>query len=909
MNGDYSIFNASMNGVITLSDGVSSISDGVAQHDAVIYSDYIQSKDGTTTLTNDSLTTQTVNADWVDAQTISANSETVGVLTCTTLNVDAYGFYVDGFANTISSSLPTTMNNPLSVVGNTLTLDNANLDQIGTTATNNLKTTSINGSLTCQSDLIQTGGNTQLKNVSCDNITMSANKSITQSGAGVSNSLGTTTVSNLVVSTSMSFPAEITIPAAEQTGDLTFTGGARIIQDLSEAGTNYNTLMFSKIAEAEVNGDLVQTSGSSTLLNTVIQGTAEIQGDITQTAGQSVFKAIGCDQLTLNANKDIFFSLGTGKIDQSVSTGVNTLNGTTIKAGQNLTQSGTGILSQSGTGTNALKNTAITGTLAVSSSSTLTGNVSIGGTLTMSANRSITQPLGTTANQFQTTSISDLTCPTATVVDLTATTLSVGNVSNTEIQYLDGVVAPIQSQLDNLQATASGTASSTTGITYTTGTDTTTISNNLVIPTGKTFQLGAVSNVETNLATLNSAVSTLDADLDTLTAAYSSTTSGMAYNLASDTTSFDNNVSISKALVVQGMDVKAEIDALETSFTTGTINSTSATIATLNSTTLNTTNMIATNIARAAFFVSVNPTSGQQSVLYQQNSPVMTYDNQAPGSSHLFATYSPVGTQVLPLVLSYASAVFGVAVSVASLTITSLATVAAAVITTLTATTITSPTDANLSIMTASGRALRLNCDKGAGTGDVRINTSSPGSNVYIDEGSLTVQNGTIYAPNGGFSTNSTLTGTLQTAFILPYPLTTSIRLQTSIRADADCVISSPYTYFGAWFIDAGPTTYKLDRFRPIPCSVAVAGGTDDYWIVAPGYRIVLYRYANYAILAGGRPWSGGSDLAAQTRTLDNTNGDTFLSRSSSDIYGGTNQVGSCKLYFKTQELTMSYLS
>lgn len=576
MNGDYSIFNNSMNGVITLSDGVSFISDGQAQHENVIYTNFIKSEDELTQLTNDTLETVNINATNLDVTNIVANSETLGTLTVTNLNVDNYGFFVDGFGNTISSSLPYTMNNSLKVVGNEFTLENGNINQIGTTSTNTLKTTSINGTLTCQSDLIQTGGNTVLKNITCDNVTMNNNKSITQAGSGISNSLGSTQISNLVVTTSMTFPASVTIPDAEQTGDLTFTGGARIIQDLTEAGTNYNTLMYSKIAKADFDGNIVQNSGTATLLNTVIQGTAEIQGNITQTAGQSVFKAIGCDQLSLTANRDIFFTNGTGRIDQSVASGTNLLNTITMNANRNVTQSGTGILSQTGTGTNALKNTGITGTLSVSSSTTLTGNVDIGGSLTFSANRSITQPTGTTNNQFQTTTISNLTCPTANITSLTGTSLAIGNVSNTEFQFLDGVVAPIQSQIDNINTTTVGNATALTGFTYTAGTDTTLIDNNVTISSGKNLLLGS-TNVATSISSLNTSVSTINTNVSNLQTA----TTGITYTSGTDTTLIDNNVTIptGKNLIVGGINVKAEIDSLETSFTTGTLNSTSLVVS------------------------------------------------------------------------------------------------------------------------------------------------------------------------------------------------------------------------------------------------------------------------------------------------------------------------------------------
>ena len=237
MNGDYSIFNNSMNGVITLSDGFSFIENGTASHQNISYENYLKSADEQTMLTNDSLTTVDVSCNTLTTTNISANAETLGTLTVTNINADNYGFYVDGFGNTISSSLPFTMNNTLKIVGHDLTVENGSIQQIGTTSTNALKSTNINGTLTCQSDINQTGGNTVLQNVTSGNITMSTGKSIVQSGA-TSNSFGDTTVSNLVVTTSMTFPSTVTIPAATQTDDLTFIDGARIIQDLTTTTTH-----------------------------------------------------------------------------------------------------------------------------------------------------------------------------------------------------------------------------------------------------------------------------------------------------------------------------------------------------------------------------------------------------------------------------------------------------------------------------------------------------------------------------------------------------------------------------------------------------------------------------------------------------------------------------------------------
>lgn len=869
MNGDYSIFNNSMNGVITLSDGVSFISDGKAQHENIIYTSFIKSGDELTTLTNNSLNTNSITTTSLNATTISANSEILGTLTVTNLNVDNYGFYVDGFGNTISSSLPYTMNNSLKVVGNELTLENGNINQIGTTSLNTLKSTSINGSLTCQSDLIQTGGNTVLKNITADNVTMNSNKSIFQSGSGVGNSLGSTQVSNLVVTTSMTFPSNVTIPSASQTGDLTFTGGARIIQDLTEAGTNYNTLMYSKIAKLDIDGNLVQNSGTTNLLNTVVAGTLQIQGDITQTAGQSVFKAIGCDQLTLSANKDLFFTNGTGKIDQSVSSGTNMLNAITMNANRNLTQSGTGILSQSGTGTNALKNTSVTGTLAVSSSTTLTGNVDIGGTLSLSANRSIIQPTGTTSNQFQNTAITNLTCPTGNITNLTTTSLSVGNVSNVEIQFLDGVTSNIQSQIDNISSTTTGNAASLNGISYISGTDTTLVDNNLTVSTGKTFLVGT-TDVGTNIISLNTSVTNINTNITSLL----NITNGINYTSANDTTRFNNNVTLTtgKTLIVDGMDIKAEIDALESSFTTGTLNSTTATITNLSSTTFTAATATITNLSSTTFTTA--------------NSTIDT-------------------------LLTAANATINTLLTAVNATITNLTA------TTATMTTITSPSNANMNINTASGRNLNINCNKGNLLGDVYINTGSNNSNAYIDRGDLVIGDGNCAIPNGYMSSSQIITDVIQVSNIYPTSLTTTTNVKTRLIADIDKPIMSPNTYVGCWVMNGGLGSLKIDSQYPIMCSLKYAGLVDDLFIVCPGYKIVLYRYEAYTVYAGGQPvgpgtfqiWPGTTDLERQTRTLDNTNGTTCIVSPSVDIYGSQNQVWSCKLYYRGTEIQFPYYS
>lgn len=65
-------------------------------------------------------------------------------------------------------------------------------------------------------------------------------------------------------------------------------------------------------------------------------------------------------KMELTGNHDLVFDAGSGKIDQTNSTGTNVLDAVTIKADNDLTQSGTGVITQSGTGVNTMKSITLT---------------------------------------------------------------------------------------------------------------------------------------------------------------------------------------------------------------------------------------------------------------------------------------------------------------------------------------------------------------------------------------------------------------------------------------------------------------------------------------------------------------------------------------------------------------------
>jgi hypothetical protein len=94
MIGDYTIYERSMNGVKTLSDGISYITNGTATHDTVTYNNLIQSSDEQTILTNDTVTTITV-----DCNTLDATNTNIGTVNANIVDCDR--FYVRDTSNNI----------------------------------------------------------------------------------------------------------------------------------------------------------------------------------------------------------------------------------------------------------------------------------------------------------------------------------------------------------------------------------------------------------------------------------------------------------------------------------------------------------------------------------------------------------------------------------------------------------------------------------------------------------------------------------------------------------------------------------------------------------------------------------------------------------------------------------------
>ena len=115
-----------------------------------------------------------------------------------------------------------------------------------------------------------------------------------------------------------------------------------------------------------------------------------------------------------------------------------------------------------------------------------------------------------------------------------------------------------------------------------------------------------------------------------------------------------------------------------------------------------------------------------------------------------------------------------------------------------------------------------------------------------------------------------------------------------------------------AMYSNAIGNNFQLQNFmKPIYSSYRAMSAIDDAFIVYPDFILVVYYYAGYNILAGQSPWSGTNDTTRQTRTIDNSNGTTPIFITSQNLYGSSNQVQSCRVYYKSlsNELQLPYFS
>lgn len=675
MFGYTSIYDKSMNGVKVLSDGISIISDGVAQHENIIYSDYIKSQDGKTEIINNKITTEIVDCqDLISDDIMSLEINTDLLKTKNIKVIDTSGneiFIGDGINKKFTFNGNTEFNEPLTIINKVLNQTQGGyIYQTGTNY-NTLKDTKINGYLEVGSNFTQTGGSTTLKDLSVDNITQNANKGITQSGSGVSNTLGTSTITNLTITGSITFPSEVEIPGTTTSDDIIMNGSSVITQDTTNTTTKFNKFRYTKTLSLDVGGDLTMTEAgtTATLKDTIIQGSTTLQGDIEQTAGFTKLNTIECNNITLRENNSLNIS-GTGKINQ-IGTGENIMNAIVLNNNQNLTFNGTGIISQPLNGINILSHfrTAGFGIIGGRNNSTFSHyqNIQNNNGLQFQFNRDnstfysyflnnrvgagggfrfqrynggvyVDEPLVIDDNITMNKDLS------LVGKSISASSATLGIISQSELNCLDNCNLNIitkfnnlDSQIATLQTTTGGVSTATTGISYNSGNDTTTIDNNLVVSSGKSLTLGSTN------------VNSFITDTNTFITAATNTLQGIVYTSNNDTTTINNNVNVTGSLVIQGLDVKAEIDALETSFTTGTLTTTTLTAGTLNITNqINMTNPTrnSRNINNIGFanFCDYDATTNINSLSIGISGNNAYYNNIRNGGVHQFLGINSNGT-------------------------------------------------------------------------------------------------------------------------------------------------------------------------------------------------------------------------------------------------------------------------
>ena len=738
----YNTLYKSMNGIKVVSDGISFISEGIAQHEDIIYNNTIMSNDSKTILKNNNIKTETIECNSINTDSlITTDIEADNIQTKYFKVLDSLDkniFLVDGLLNDmIYSYKQFNFNEKLYIVDKDIhQVQTGKIYQQGT-GENQLKDTYVNGYLKVGSNITQTGGSSSLGALTVDTITQNAGKGITQSG-DVSNTFGgTSQMKNLIITDSIVFPSTVEVPAVTTSDDILMNGNAVITQEVSTLTTKFNNFRNTRTLNLTIDGDITQIKGLGTvsLKNTTIGGTTTLQGDITQTAGATELKTIRCNNITLNDNQIITMS-GTGYITQS-GTGTNTLKTINMISNANINQTG-GIISQTLGGVNALSHFRSLGFGIIAGKNGAThyanahnvfglqfqygrttdnhcyimSNRNTGGNGAIRFQRYVgsiylDEPLvigdDITVNKNLSIPGGSISCSSATL----------GIISQDELNSLENMnynikdkFQSLDDQISNITSTSSNNNLALTGITYTSSSDTTTIDNNLKVNKDTSLLNLNVSNTtitkylsildsmsfkdighptDTNrfyqnyLAFDNSVfnnkckngrltfyatnndglekelfkistsgiyvsntdfyinntniLSTLNTNTNNINNLLTATT-GISYNSTNDTTTIDNNLTVNKTLSVQGLDVKAEIDAIKATYTSGTINTTDLIASNIttnnltvnNNTTLKTTNII-TSFGNGTSSASLNIANGNNSIIFIPNSASGAYNS------------------------------------------------------------------------------------------------------------------------------------------------------------------------------------------------------------------------------------------------------------------------------------------
>jgi hypothetical protein len=146
---------------------------------------------------------------------IGINNNLNGLIEINADDIYTQNLYIDGVLLNPSSNNDI-INQPIDLEGtNNLvsTNVNGNLIQPYSNASSSLQNLTVNNELNMNGDITQTNGSTSLQNLACQ--TLNLNSYITQNNSSnVSNTLGTTTIDNLIITNSLQLPSNISNPQA-----------------------------------------------------------------------------------------------------------------------------------------------------------------------------------------------------------------------------------------------------------------------------------------------------------------------------------------------------------------------------------------------------------------------------------------------------------------------------------------------------------------------------------------------------------------------------------------------------------------------------------------------------------------------------------------------------------------------
>ena len=204
----------------------------------------------------------------------------------------------------------------------------------------------------------------------------------------------------------------------------------------------------------------------------------------------------------------------------------------------------------------------------------------------------------------------------------------------------------------------------------------------------------------------------------------------------------------------------------------------------------------------------------------------------------------------------------------------------------------------NESLQTLSGvyNATQITATNVTATGTLAVaGTSTLSSNANV-AGNLAVTgtSGFTGAVTTGALQSSTLTTTGNTTVGGTLAVTGTVTNSSDLTVKGN-LISKGNSFLnsvpGAWMINTGGGSFPIFGSIKSLNTTYDQSNNDDWWIVVPGYKLVIYDSENYTGSSG---------------TVDNTSGTTTVVKSSSSINpwpNGANKVYSCKLYFGTTEI------